>query len=168
MANLANPWTIGPNYISGNGGLVVSGNALLTVNGPNNYTGGTTITGGTVSLGTNGDGNESNLGLGSGPVSLGKAELVFGGSSGGVVNYSFSNNVAVNGGVLYAQYGYQSLTGTVNVGTNGATVYTQNSGHDVAIANVSGSGNLTIDSLGAGARGSSIWAVPETTTEPSR
>ena len=57
-----------------------------------------------------------------------------------------SNNFSVNGGVLFAEDGYQNLTGTVTIGSSGLTAYTQWNTKDLAFSQLAGSGPLVIDS----------------------
>ncbi len=73
--------------------------------------------------------------------------IFFGGFSGGtVVTTTMTNNMTVNGGVLYSMDGYQSLTGTVTIGAGGLTAYTQWGNKDMSFSQLAGSGPLVIDS----------------------
>ena len=65
---------------------------------------------------------------------------------------TIANSFTVNGGVFYAQDGYQNLTGTVTIGSSGLTAYTQWAGKDLSIAQLAGSGPLVIDSAIAATR----------------
>src|SRR5207244_1315476 len=72
----------------------------------------------------------------------------FGGASGGIVNYTFSNNITLNNGSIVVADGAQHLQGTFTVGSGGGTLTTQYSGKDLYFDGaVSGSGALTIDNL---------------------
>ncbi len=147
VLNIDSAWTLTTaNFISGTGSVVKSGTGALTLEAANSYSLGTTITGGTVAMGTFDGPNENVNALGSGPVSISNnALLSFGGAAGGVVNYSFSNALNVNGGIIFGEDGYNQL-GTVTIGAGGLKVDTQWGGKDVAIAQLAGSGPLTIDS----------------------
>ena len=127
--------------------MVKTGNGTLTLTASNTYSGGTTITGGIVALGTYDGGNENGASLGSGSVSISNAQITFGGTAGGtVVTTTIANNFSVNGGVFFGQDGYQNLTGTVTIGPGGLTAYTQWGNKDVALGQLAGSGPLVIDS----------------------
>ena len=76
--------------ISGSGGLGKVGNGLLTVMATNGYSGGTTISGGTLQLGTGSNGQDGMLS-----------------GSGGIVN---------NATLAYNLYGGQSLPGASAAG----------------------------------------------------
>ena len=133
--------------ISGAGGFNKTGNGTLAlITATNTYTGGTIISGGIVEIGTYDGGNENGAALGTGTVSLSNAQITFGGTAGGTaVPTTIANNFTVNGGVFYAQDGYQYLTGTVTIGSSGLTAYTQWGGKDLSIAQLAGSGPLAID-----------------------
>jgi fibronectin-binding autotransporter adhesin len=135
-------------------GLTKTGSGTLTLTGANTYTGGTTINGGILALGAdsgNGGVNQSTAAnsLGTGAITIGSgAQLRFGGASGAVVNYTFSNNVTLNNGSIVVADGAQHLQGTFTVGSGGGTLTTQYSTKDLYFDGaVSGSGALTIDNL---------------------
>ena len=131
----------------GTAALVKTGSGTLTLTASNNYSGGTTITGGVVALGTYDGGNENAASLGSGSVSISNnAQITFGGTGGGtVVTTTITNNFSVNGGVFFGEDGYQNLTGTVTIGPGGLTAYTQWNNKDVALGQLAGSGPLVVD-----------------------
>ena len=103
------------------------GTGTLTLEAANSYSLGTTIAGGSLSLGSYDGGNENGGALGAGPVSVsGKAVLLFGGVAGGVVTYTIPNNFNLNGGVLFNEDGYQQLNGTVTIGHERSDGHTPN------------------------------------------
>ncbi len=101
--------------VSGNGGLSLTGQGLVTLSGINTYTGGTKITAGTLQVG---DGAVSSGSLGSGAVAIGaNTALLFNGAPGGSVTVA---NVISGSGSLTESGG-----GTVVLG-NGANTFTGN------------------------------------------
>lgn len=144
--------------VTGTGGITMNAaNKTLILSNTaaaNSYSGGTTITAGTVSLGTGGTAaNTSHVGaLGSGDVSI---------NSGGTLrlwikndaSFSIANNLAINGGTLRNEDGNHTITGTVSVGTNGATFVAIYSGKNLSLSNtISGSGPVTVQGNGGQVR----------------
>lgn len=134
--------------ISGAGSLIKNGGAgVLTLSGLSNntYTGGTTISNGTVSLGTGGTAaNTSTVAaLGTGTVNI---------NSSGILrlwikndaSFTITNNLALNGGRVENEDGTYTLSGTVSLaGAN--TFETTYSGKNLNFSNtISGAGNLTL------------------------
>jgi len=120
------------NYVFGGSGSIQgsvtlikkgSGSLLLT-NGANTYSGGTILSNGVLSVGLDSGGNQNDLALGTGPVTVNtSAELRFGGNSGAVVHHFVTNAIIVNGGVVKAQDGVQHLTNsTVTITGTGSTL----------------------------------------------
>jgi fibronectin-binding autotransporter adhesin len=119
--------------ISGSGSLTTSGPSNLTLTGSNTYAGGTTISGGTLSISA-----DSNLGTA--PAAASPAAIT------------------INGGVLQLPVGTAYNTATVNtnrgitLGASGGTISVPNAatgafGAEVAVQYrgvISGSGNLTV------------------------
>jgi len=139
----------GPGSIGGTGGLLKTGpGTLLLTNGANSFTGGTVISNGLLSVGADSGGNQNDLALGPGPVTVSTAgaELRFGGNAGGVVNHSITNAITLNGGIVKAQDGVQHLTNsTITVAAAGGTFQTVFSGKDLVLNSpVVGTGNLTV------------------------
>jgi autotransporter-associated beta strand protein len=140
----------GPGNISGDGGLAMSGTgSLLLTNGANNYAGGTVINSGVLRDGLESGGNENDLALGIGPVTVNTSgELRFGGNSGGVVNHFITNNIVVNGGLVKAYDGAQHLTNsTVTINAGGGTFETVFSTKNIVLDSpLNGAGSLTVAS----------------------
>ncbi len=138
----------GPGNIGGDGSLTMAGSgSLLLTNGANSYAGGTVINGGVLRDGLESGGNENDLGLGIGPVTVNAtAELRFGGNGGTVVNHFITNNIVVNGGVVKTYDGVQHLTNsTVTINAGGGTLETVFSGKNLVLDSpLNGSGNLTV------------------------
>ena len=139
----------GAGAITGGGSLTKSGTAALTLatTGTSNYSGGVTVNGGTLNVGSGANENASALGSGLATVNSG-ATLSFKPGSSSTI-FSFQNSFAVNGGTISSEDGIQRLaTGsgaTFNVGASGGTVQSTWSGKDVYIDGaVTGSGALTI------------------------
>lgn len=145
--------------VTGTGGITMNAannKTLILANtaGANTYSGGTTITAGTVSIGTGGTtADTSHVGaLGTGSVSI---------STGGLLrlwirnnsSFNIANNLSINGGTLRNEDGNHTITGTVAVGTNGATFQSVWSGKNLTLSNtISGSGPVTVQGNGGQVR----------------
>ena len=124
-------------------------NSLVLLNGANTFTGGTVINGGIVKVGTESGGNENDLALGIGPITVNTGgQLRFGGNSGGVVQHFITNTIVINGGTVQAQDGVQHLTNsTVTVNANGGFLTTMFSTKNLVLDSpLGGAGNVTIAS----------------------
>ena len=137
--------------VTGTGGIVMNAAnnktlILSNTDAPNTYSGGTTITAGTVSLGTGGtSANTSHVGaLGTGAVAI---------NTGGTLrlwikndaSFSIANNLTINGGTLRNEDGNHTISGTVSIGTSGATFQAVYSGKNLSLGNtISGNGPVTI------------------------
>jgi autotransporter-associated beta strand protein len=135
----------GPGGIGGGTSLTkLVGNGTVYMNVTNTYTGGTTISAGTISLGNGG--NEIVTGLGTGPVTLNTGgTLMFApGSTGN--NFNIGNPFNFNGGTNWVEDGKQHLSGSiVNVAAGGATLNNKWGAKDLYIdSQLIGSGPLTL------------------------
>jgi fibronectin-binding autotransporter adhesin len=174
--NLALAYTVSGGYgITGSGALAVQGGGLLTLLTSNSYTGGTSVTMGTLQLGNGGAAGSLPP---SGAISLGgSGTLVFSRSNGmvqgidfggpingagnvvqngpGVVVVTMSNGytgaTAINGGTLQLGAGQSgqdgSLSGTSGVADNGTLAYNL-AGSQTAAYSISGSGSVTMSGPG--------------------
>ena len=150
----------GNGTIGGVGTLIKKGSGtLILTNGANSYTGGTILSNGVLNVGSDSGGNQNDLALGSGPVTVNTgAELRFGGNTGAtVVNHLITNAITVNGGVVKAQDGSQHLTNSiVTITANGGTFQTVFATKTLVLDSpVVGTGPLTI-SVPAGFVGASV------------
>jgi autotransporter-associated beta strand protein len=147
--------------IGGNGGLTKIGSGILTLSGTSNYTGPTTVNGGTLQAGGAGvfaplstftvaggatlDLNSfaQSIGAlaGAGDVTLGSATLTAGGNNASTI---FSGTISGTGGLTKAGTGTMTLTGTNNY-TGATTVNAGTLEVDGSIANSSG---VTVNSGG--------------------
>ncbi len=133
--------------LSGTGSVTLLGSGTLTLNRTtaNTYSGGTTISGGMLSVGSGGSSNTSSTGaLGTGQVTLnggGTLRLWIRTSS----TFTIANGLLFNGGTLRAEDGTYTLSSPITVGSSGA-IQTQYGGKPLTFSNsVSGSGSLTLD-----------------------
>ncbi len=141
---------------SATNGTVIAGNLTLVNSGTgtqilakaaSTFSGGTTINGGTLAIGTDGGGTENGNGLGIGLVTVNSGgQLRFGGSTAGT-SYNITNNVQLAGGTIWSQDGQQHLTNaTFTVGAAGGSLITVSSNRYLYIDDaLTGSGPLTVD-----------------------
>jgi fibronectin-binding autotransporter adhesin len=156
---LAQNSTIGSNAGTGNLRGVISGAFSLTKNGAgtiainnttaaNTYSGGTTISQGTLSIGTGGTAANTARtdALGTGPVtvnSTGSLRLWIKNDAA----FTIANNLTVNGGTIRNEDGNHTLSGTLAVGASGATLNAVYDGKNMTLTGVvSGSGAVTFNS----------------------
>lgn len=138
----------GSGSIGGDASLTMSGTGfLLLTNGANSYAGGTVINSGVLKLGAESGGNQNDLGLGTGPVTVNtNAMLLFGGNGGSVVVHLVTNAIVVNGGIVKAQDGAQHLTNsTVTINAAGGTFQTMYSTKNLVLDSpLAGTGGFTV------------------------
>ena len=148
VSNSVNPYvfaTTGSGYIGG-GSLLKQGTAELQINTANSYSGGTTVSAGTVSAG-------NGMALGSGPVTLGDANT--GANS---VSLLVTNGAAITNAITVSS----SIGGTAVIGYEGGangtfdgpivlqhnlTIYTTNATTSYSLlmqGGITGTGNVTI------------------------
>ena len=142
-----------PGIIGGVGTLVKTGTGtLLITNGANIYTGGTIVSNGLLSVGTDSGNNQNDQALGSGPITVSGGELRFGGNGGTVVTHVITNAVILNGGSIKAQDGVQRLTNsTVTVAAGGGSLVTVFATKNLVLDSpLIGTGNLTVSAVPAG------------------
>ena len=152
VSNNVNTYTFGSNgTIVSLTSLVKQGTgALVLTNGANSYVGGTVISNGIVALGGDSAGNQNDLALGTGPVSVNgaTAQLKFGGNGGAVVHHFITNPVTLNGGIIRVQDGVQHLTNsTVAVTAAGGSLQTLFATKNLVLDSpLTGTGTLTVSS----------------------
>jgi autotransporter-associated beta strand protein len=163
------PYTLnGVGSIAGSASLIKSGASTLIIDTTNSYTGGTTVSGGTLQVG---DGTYTGT-LGSGPVTNNAALVVSPGTSGSVVlsntisgsgsltlsgssgsglvlygNNSYSGGTTVSAGALHARSPSALGTGSALVSGNGAQIYVDSGSFDLA------SNSLTLNGSGVSSDG---------------
>ena len=139
--------------ITGTGGLASSGGGMLVLavntNTSNTYSGGTVISGGTLSLGSSGNENVNALGTGLVTVSN-NASLQF--SPGGSTStFAVTNAITLNNGTLLVWDGHQHMTGPVAVGAGGGTLSQYYDTKSLWLDGVlSGSGPLMVNNPNSG------------------
>jgi fibronectin-binding autotransporter adhesin len=139
------------NFISGIGGLLKKGSSILSMNGPNTYTGGAVISNGTIQVRSAGA-------LGTGAVVLGDA----GTGANPVALYLDTNRVNFGTQVRVSANG----TGTATLGSNATVggsgdnnqftnivlerdvVFDSNGGDRTDYENITGTGNITVNGSG--------------------
>jgi len=137
--------------------VVKNGLGILTLNNnfaPGTYSGGTTVNGGTLSLGTGGTGGFtcSPEALGTGLVTIntgGRVRLWIQNSH----THTIANNFALDGGRLHGEDGIYNVNGTVSVGSGGATFSATYGGKNLNMLGViSGTGPVTVEASGGQVR----------------
>ena len=132
--------------IAGGGAVSVTGNQALVLTASNTFSGGLTIGGGTLSLGSFDTGTENTASLGTGTVGItGGGVLTLGGTTGASIFYTVGNNFTLNNGTILAEDDQHTFTGVTTIGAGGGTIYTQY--QPVYVNNLTGSGALRIDSI---------------------
>lgn len=139
--------------------LSKSGAGTLTFNrtaGANTYSGGTTVDGGVLSLGTGGLAVTSHVGaLGTGMVTVnagGRVRLWIQNN----VAFTLANNFTMNGGTLHDEDGNYNMTGTFSVPVT-STFSARYTGKDLTISGpISGAGGVTINNVVANNGGAVI------------
>ncbi len=117
----------------------------------NSYSGGTTIDGGVISLGSGGGADTSHQdALGSGAVTVNSGgELRFWISNLG--SYTIDNNFTLDGGVVHGEDGSYDISGTMGLSAGGGTLSGKYSNKPLTVSGaISGAGPLTIDQLHGG------------------
>ena len=136
--------------VSGNGGLSLTGQGLVTLSGINTYTGGTKITAGTLQVG---DGAVSSGSLGSGAVAIvANTALLFNGAPGGSVTVggviSGSGSLTESGGgTVVLGNGANTFTGNLLV-TSGTLNAAAGTGGTSSLGNINAARTITVGSNG--------------------
>lgn len=138
-----------PGLLTGTGGTLTkqgTGTFTLTRTTANSFTGGTTINGGVLSIGTGGTGANTAavdvLGSGEVTVNTGGTLRLWIQNTG---NFSFANELSINGGTLLGEDGINTVAAPVEIGASGATFAANWTGKTLTLSDViSGSGAVTI------------------------
>ncbi|BCU77895.1 autotransporter-associated beta strand repeat-containing protein [Luteolibacter sp. LG18] len=150
----ANAYTLtGTGVIAGTGSLAKSGTGTVTFAQTTGHTfsGGTTVTGGTIAIGNGTVGNEAVTALGTGTVTISTGGKVgfYPGSTGNV--YNIPNNLVLNGGNLHQEDGHQHFLGTVSVAADSTVTGRWNPKSIWFDGVVSGTSKITVADGGNGA-----------------
>lgn len=137
------------------GGTVGVESGLLVLTASNSYSGGTTVTGGTLEVSAGGGEGGNAAGLGTGTVSIG---------SGGQVTYWLSQSAAntitnvfsLSGGTLYTQDGSNTYSGQVTLASGSSTISGKYQDTIRLSGGLTGSGNVLFTQTG----GTGVWAAP--------
>ena len=130
---------------TGGGALALTkigtGTQTLNSTAANTYTGGTTIDGGMVSLGSGG--HQDALGTGAVTVnSDGELQLWISNTG----TYTIDNNFTLDGGTVHSEDGQYNLTGTMSLGAGGGTLSGKWYNKYLHVSGaISGAGDLTVD-----------------------
>ena len=135
--------TIG-NVISGTGSVAMTGAGTVTLSGDNSYSGGTTISAGTLAI-------TSATGLGTGPVTINGGTLdTTAAGSGQTFNYELT--IGANGGTITAagsSYStFKSVSGSGDLTTNGYVLFNGGGGYNGHVTVKSGYMCIKPDSFG--------------------
>ena len=133
--------------MSGSGSLTKLGGGTVRITGSNSYSGGTTITGGTVEISAGGSAGGSAAGLGTGTVSIG---------SGAQVTYylsitdshTISNAFSLSGGTLYSEDGNNTFSGRVTLASGTSTISSRYQDTITLAGGLAGSGNVLFTQAG--------------------
>ena len=127
--------------------ITKAGSGTQTLNGTvaNTYSGGTTINGGIISLGTGGGVTSHQDALGTGAVTANSGgELRLWISNTG--SYTIDNAFTLDGGTVHGEDGLYDLTGAMTLAAGGGTLSGKWSSKGITVSGlISGSGALTID-----------------------
>ena len=125
--------------------LTKSGTGTLTLTNTSTYTGGTSITGGTVDYGNGSTTTLASNILGTGPVSMSGGSTLFFGVAQTYNDQDINNNFTLNNATIQSSEATIRLNGTLNVASGGGTFYPQYGSKDILIKGiVSGSGPLAV------------------------
>ena len=133
--------------ISGSGTLTKAGPGTLTLSQANSYSGGTTITGGTVQISAGGSAGGSTAGLGTGTVSIASgAQLTYYLSTTG--SHTITNAFALSGGTLYSEDGNNTFSGQVTLASGASTISSRYQDTITLAGGLAGSGNVLLTQAG--------------------
>ncbi|MCX7412135.1 MAG: autotransporter-associated beta strand repeat-containing protein, partial [Planctomycetia bacterium] len=133
--------------LSGSGTLTKAGLGTLTLSQANSYSGGTTITGGTVQISAGGSAGGSTAGLGTGTVSIGSgAQLTYYLSTTG--SHTISNAFSLSGGTLYSEDGNNTFSGRVTLASGASTISSRYQDTITLAGGLAGSGNVLLTQAG--------------------
>jgi len=141
--------------MSGSGSLTKLGVGTVRITGSNSYSGGTTVTGGTVEVSAGGSVGGSAAGLGTGTASI---------ASGGQVTYWLSNTgsntianaFSLSGGTLYTEDGTNTFSGQVALASGTSTISSRYEDTIRLSGGLAGSGNVLFTQAG----GTGNWDAP--------
>jgi fibronectin-binding autotransporter adhesin len=142
--------------------LTKSGTGTFTLrDGANSYTGGTTVSQGTLALGNDYFNNQNGTALGTGAVTVtGGAQLRLGGAGGGAVDFTVGNAVTLDNGTIFGNDGVQHLTGGLTVAAGGGSLFVNWGGKDISLEGaVAGPGTLAINNQAGQGNGAVVFAT---------
>jgi autotransporter-associated beta strand protein len=139
--------TLASNLTSSGGSFTKLGVGTVRITGSNGYSGGTTITSGTVEVSAGGSGGGSAAGLGTGTVAV---------ASGGQATYWLSNTgshtianaFSLSGGTLHSEDGSNNFAGLVTLASGSSTISSRNEDTITLSGGLAGSGDVLFTQAG--------------------
>jgi autotransporter-associated beta strand protein len=139
--------TLASNLTSSGGSFTKLGVGTVRITGSNGYSGGTTISSGTVEVSAGGSGGGSAAGLGTGTVAV---------ASGGQATYWLSNTgshtianaFSLSGGTLHSEDGSNNFAGLVTLASGASTISSRNEDTITLSGGLAGSGDVLFTQAG--------------------
>jgi fibronectin-binding autotransporter adhesin len=128
--------------IGGSGTIAILGANIVTFSGTNSYSGGTTITGGTLNINS-----DSALGAAAGVVNLNGGTLQF--SATGGVTLNGSRNVVLGGGAFDTNGGNDSISGVISGSSAANSNLIKNGAGSLSVSNINTYAGSTVVNAGA-------------------
>jgi autotransporter-associated beta strand protein len=133
--------------MSGSGSLTKLGVGTVRITGSNGYSGGTTVSSGTVEVSAGGSGGGSAAGLGTGTVAVASgAQVTYWLSNTG--SHTISNAFSLSGGTLYTEDGANTFSGQVMLASGTSTISSRYEDTITLSGGLTGSGNVLFTQAG--------------------
>jgi autotransporter-associated beta strand protein len=133
--------------MSGSGSLTKLGAGTVKITGSNSYSGGTTVTSGTVEVSAGGSVGGSAAGLGTGAVSVGSGAQVTYWLSTSTSN-TIANAFSLSGGTLHSEDGSNNFAGLVTLASGASTISSRNDDTITLSGGLAGSGDVLFTQAG--------------------
>jgi fibronectin-binding autotransporter adhesin len=139
--------TLASNLTSSGGSFTKLGIGTVSITGSNSYSGGTTITSGTVEVSAGGSVGGSAAGLGTGAVSVGSGAQVTYWLSTSTSN-TIANAFSLSGGTLHSEDGSNNFAGLVTLASGASTISSRNGDTITLSGGLAGSGDVLFTQAG--------------------